>query len=183
VGTATLAGRLSREQEAARSARDEAGQLEELDRLRSDFISSVSHELRTPLTSAQAGLGMLEVSGVDQLQPEQKELLANARSSVESLGMLIDDLLTLNQLEAGTLSLDCEPLDLRAAVADAISVVHPLMQEKGQILEADLPELLSVEGDSRRLAQVFVNVLANAHWHTQRGTRVQGVGPTTLLRM
>lgn len=86
--------------------------------------------------------------------------------------MLIDDLLTLNQLEAATSTLDCEPLDLRATGTDAISVVHPLMQEKGQILEADLPEPLPVEGDSRRLAPMFVNLLANAHWHTPRGTRV-----------
>ncbi len=172
IGMAVLARRLVLEQEAAQLVRGEAQRLEELDRLRADFVSSVSHELRTPLTSARAGLGLLETSGIEQLRPDQRELLVNARGSIESLGILIDDLLTLNQLEAGALHLDREPLDLRAVVTDALSAVHPMMQEKEQVLEADLPELMPVEGDPRRLEHVVANLLANAHWHTPAGTRV-----------
>ncbi len=173
IGMAVLARRLVLEQEAAQLVRGEAQRLEELDRLRADFVSSVSHELRTPLTSARAGLGMLETSGVEQLRPDQREVLTNARGSIESLGILIDDLLTLNQLEAGALHLDREPVDLRAVVTDALSAAHPMMQEKGQVLEVDLPELLPVEGDPRRLEHVVVNLMANAHWHTPTGTRVE----------
>jgi len=86
--------------------------------------------------------------------------------------MLIDDLLAYNQLEAGTLRLDREPLDLRAVVTEAMSSMHPLIQEKGQILEVDLPEPLPGEGDPRRLEQVVVNVLANAYLHTPKGIRI-----------
>ena len=172
VGTAVLTRRLTRQEEAARASRDEAERLEALDRLRDDFIASVSHDLRTPLTAIRAGLGLLETSGIERLQPEQRELLANTRRNTERLSFLIDDLLAYNQLQAGTLRLNLETLDLRAVVTDAVSAVHPLMRQKAQALAIDLPSTLPVEGDPRRLEQVVVNVLANAHEHTPAGTRV-----------
>ncbi len=172
VGMAILVRRLSLQQEANRSMRDEAARLEELERLRSDFVSTISHDLRTPLTATRAGLGMLETSAADRLRTDERELLANARRSSERLGLLIDELLAYNELEAGTLRLEREPLDLRAVVAHAVSAVRPLTREKGQTLEADLPEPLPGEGDPRRLEQALVNLLANAHHHTASGTRI-----------
>ena len=172
VGTAILRRRLALEQEVAGWARGESERLGEIDRLRDLFISSVSHDLRTPLTATRAGLGLLRTSASGRLQPDERDLLDNARRNTDRLGMLVDDLLAYNQLEAGTLRLDREPLDLRAVVTEAMSAVHPLIQEKGQILEVDLPEPLPGEGDPRRLEQVVVNVLANAHLHTPEGTRI-----------
>lgn len=172
AGTAILRRRIILEQETARSARGEAERLEELDRLRMDFVSSVSHELRTPLTAARAGLGLLQTSALEQLRPDERELLYNARRNIERLNMLIDDLLAYNQLAAGTLRLERRPLDLRAPVAAAMSTVHSLMREKGQVLEVDLPAALPVEGDARRLEHVVVNLLANASKHTPSGARI-----------
>ncbi len=179
VGTAILRRRLTLEQETASLARGESERLAEIDRLRDLFISSVSHDLRTPLTATRAGLGLLLTSASERLRPDERDLLSNARRSTERLGMLIGDLLAYNQLEAGTLHLDRGPLDLRAVVTEAMSSVHPLVQEKGQILEVDLPEPLPGEGDPRRLEQVVVNVLANAHLHTPEGTRISISGRAT----
>ncbi len=145
---------------------------QELEQLREIFVASVSHDLRTPLTAIKAGLGMLEASGADQLPEELRQLLANARRNAERLGMLIDDLLAHNQLQAGTLRLDIEPLDLRGVVANATTAIHPLIRQKGQALELHLPDPLSVTGDKHWLEQVVVNVLANAHHHTPTGTRI-----------
>ncbi|MGD9890208.1 MAG: sensor histidine kinase [Dehalococcoidia bacterium] len=179
VGMAILSRRLALEQATGRAAQLESERLAELNRLRSEFISTISHDLRTPLTATRAGLGMLETSMVDRLQPDEKDLLGNARRNVDRLALLIDDLLAFNQLEAGTLQLDREPLDLRAVVAGAMATVHPLIREKGQTLEIDLPEPLLVEGDVRRLEQVVVNLLANAHRHTPAGTRITTTGRAT----
>ena len=172
IGTAVLVRRLTWQEAATRSLRDEATRLAELERLRADFVASVSHDLRTPLTAAQAGLGFLATSAGDRLRPDERDLLGNVRRNVERLGVLIDDLLATNQLTAGVLRLQSEPLDLRTVVADAIATVHPLIRQKGQRLEVDLPEPLPVEGDVRRLEQVVVNLLANAHRHTPPGTRI-----------
>jgi hypothetical protein len=160
------------EQVAAQSVRNTAERLEELDRLRADFIATVSHDLRTPLTAARAALVLLATSAADHYRPDEHVLLKNARRNIERLDLLITDLLAYNQLEAGTLRLDREPLDLRAVVTDALSVVYPLIHEKEQVVEVDFPEPLVTEGDPRRLEQVMVNLLANAHWHTPTGTHI-----------
>ena len=172
VSTAILRQRVRLEEATAQSVRGEAERLEELDRLRADFIATVSHDLRTPLTAARAALILLASSVGDHYRPDEHGLLKNARRNIERLDLLISDLLAYNQLEAGTLRLDREPLDLRPVVTDALSAVYPLIREKGQLVEVDLPDPLLTEGDPRRLEQVIVNVVANAHWHTPTGTRI-----------
>jgi len=172
IGTAVLTRRLVAEQARARQMRLEAERLEELDHLRNEFIASVSHDLRTPITAVRAGLGMLEMHTDVRSNPSERTLLANVRRNVERLNQLIDELLTLNQLQAGVLKLDLEPLDLRAVVNDAVGAVAPLLREAGQTLELDVPAPLRLEADRRRLEQVLVNLLANAQQHTPRGTRI-----------
>ncbi len=143
-----------------------------LDRLREEFFASVSHDLRTPLTAIRASLGLLELSGDEALNVDQRGLLMNARRNTERLGGLINDLLAFNEIQAGTMAIDRLAVNLRAIVADAMAAVYPLMQQKGQAVELDLPGPMTVEGDPRRLEQVMVNLLANAHQHTPTGTRV-----------
>ncbi len=172
VGTAILTRRLALEQTASRRVRDEAEHLEHLTSIRDEFISTVSHNLQTPLTAARAGLGLAETSLADRMRPDEQQLLGNVRRNIERLRMHINDLLAFNQLEAGALQLEPEHLDLRTVVADAMSMIYPLLREKGQILEVDLPEPLPYTGDRRRLEQVIVNLLSNAHRHTAPGTRI-----------
>jgi signal transduction histidine kinase len=172
LGAAVLTQRLREERAAARASRLESERLAELDRLRAGFVGAVSHELRTPLTAAQAGLGMLALSAGERLRPDERGLLDNTRRNVKRLGLLIDDLLAANQLEAGALRLDRRPLDLRAVVADALAAVEPLLVAKDQPVAVDLPEPLPIDGDARRLEQVVVNLLANAHQHTPVGTHI-----------
>ena len=172
VGTSILTRRLVLERDMARAARDEAQRLAERARLHDEFISTVSHNLRTPFTSMRAGLGLVQASLADRLRPDEEELLGELRSNTDRLGIHINDLLAFNQLEAGALRIEPEPCDLRAVITDAIAAVHPLISEKGQILEVDLPEPLPAMVDGRRMEQVLVNLLDNAHQHTSPGTRI-----------
>ena len=176
VGTAILRGRLQLEHETAMSVRNAAERLEELERIRSEFIATVSHELQTPLTAARAALVLLQTSIGDQLQRDEQGLLDNARRNVERLGMLIDDLLAHNQLEAGTLQIEREPCDLRVIAKEATSAVFPLLHEKGQQLEVDLPQPLPAVVDAQQLEHVLANLLANAHRHTPARSRIQITG-------
>ena len=176
VGIGALTRRLEAERVAGKEMLDQTGRLAELDRLRADFVSTVSHELRTPLTAARAGLILLDASAGGGLRAEQRDLLTNARRNVERLGLLINDLLTHNQLEAGILPLDHEPVDLRTVIADAMAAIQPLVIERGQTLDLDLPVPLPIEGDAVRLEQAVLNVLANATRHTPPGTRIVVAG-------
>lgn len=183
AGMAILTRRLVLEQDATQLVRSEAERLTELERVREDFIATVSHELRTPLTAARAALGVLATSAGVRLQPEEQELLSTAERNVERLKLLIDDLLAFNQIEAGTFDLGREPLDLRAVVMSAIAAVQPLLREKGQSLEIDLPEPLPAVGDQRRLEQAVVNLLSNAYHHTPSGTHITIVGRATAREL
>ncbi len=175
LGMAIVSRRLLLEQALTQAVQSSAERLEQLDRIRTDFVANVSHELRTPLTATRAGLGLLEASTLDRLRPDEVHLLANARRNIERLNVLIDDLLANNQLEAGTLVLAMAQLDFRAVVMRALTAVHPLIVEKQQVLEIDLSEPLVLEGDAFRLEQLVVNVLSNAHRHTPPGTHI-GIG-------
>jgi signal transduction histidine kinase len=176
VGTAILMHRLVLERTLSHASRAEAARLGELDRLRAEFIASISHDLRTPLTAAGAGLGMLETSAADRLRIDEQQLLGNIRRNIARLSSLIDDLLAYNQLQAGALHLDRVPVDLRTVVADALPAVQPLIRTKGQILQVDLPLPLPHVGDTRRLGQVLINLLCNAHQHTPPGTHITITG-------
>ncbi len=169
---AILVRRLAAEQLATHRAQLEAEHLAGLDDLRSVFVASVSHDLQTPLTAIRAGLGLLETLTGGQLGAEESRLLANARRNADRLGLQIDDLLTLSQLEAGQFSLTISPLDLRLAVTGAVAVVHALTEQKGQVLEVAVAEPLPVQGDLRRLEQALVNLVANAHRHAPPGARI-----------
>jgi signal transduction histidine kinase len=93
---------------------------------------------------------MLEASAAKRLEHAERQILRNARRNIGRLRALIDDLLALNQVEAGAMQLDREPLDLRAVVADVIAETHALFREKEQRLEFHVPEPLPIEGDARR---------------------------------
>jgi signal transduction histidine kinase len=172
ICTSLLMQQLAAERRERRSSRAEAERLADLDQLRADFIASISHDLRTPLTASHAGLGMLEASITDRLHPNERQLLGTVRRNIERLDILIDDLLALNQIEAGVLRLERQALDLRTVVTDAIAMVHPLIREKQQTLDVTLPDRLPVHGDARRLEQVVVNLLSNANQHTPLNARI-----------
>jgi signal transduction histidine kinase len=187
LGTALLMRRLAFQHVAARQARHEAEHFAELDRLRANFIAAISHDLQTPLTAVRAGLGMLETSASHRLHDDEAHLLANARRNTERLGLQINDLLSLNQLEAGTFAIDPTPLDLRSVVASVVAVVYPLVSQKGQELQVDVDRPLLVAGDRRRLDHALLNIVVNAHRHTPSGTRIAITGRHTprgvLLRV
>ncbi len=172
IGSAVMASRLEAAEEARLAARRETERLEELDRLRADFVASASHDLRTPLTAMQAGLGLLEASAGGRLQPEERDLLANARRNADRLRLRVDDLLTFNLLRTGALRLSLEPLDLGTIAAAAAATVRPLLRQKGQTLVEELAVPLPVRGDGRRLEQLVENLLDNAHRHTPAGTTI-----------
>lgn len=119
---------------------------------------------------------MLEATARDRLRSDERALVGDMRRGAERLATLVDNLLTYNRLEAGVVEMRREPLDLRVVVIEAISEIHPLLREKGQEIETNLVRPLPIEGDTRRLGQVIVNLLSNAHAHTRRGTRITIAG-------
>ena len=134
----------------------------ELDRLKSDFLSTVSHELRTPLTSIRSFSEILLRYEVDDAE-KRKKFVGIIHNEAERLTRMINDLLDLSRIEAGRLEQQPEALDLETVFARALSTTQPLMADKGirasSEIEAGLPP---VHADADRLHQVLTNLVANS---------------------
>jgi signal transduction histidine kinase len=132
----------------------------------------VSHELQTPLTAIRAGLGLLETAVGETLGKAERELLSASRRNTERLRLQIDQLLAAHQLAVGDRSLQHSVIDLHELVGSVIDGIRPLLQEKRQHVDVDMPDPLEVEGDRRLLDRVLSNLLSNAHRHTPPETRI-----------
>jgi signal transduction histidine kinase len=147
--------------------------VEEVNRLKSEFVSWVSHELRTPLTAIMGYVELLREGAIGPLEARQRELLDLVVHQAERLLGLIDDLLDISRIEAGKIELQRSELDPAEVIRGVATLLRPQIEAKGQRLDLDLPHALpAVYGDAKRLAQVFTNLLGNAHKYTPAGGRI-----------
>ncbi|MFZ5556884.1 MAG: ATP-binding protein [Pseudomonadota bacterium] len=153
----------SRELETATSELKAANErLQELDRLKDDFISTVTHELRTPLTSIRALTEILH-DNPDLTQPERQRFLGIIIKESERLTRLINQVLDLAKLESGSADWHNAEVDLRELVEEATNSTAQLFRDKGVRLETRLESgLPTVVADRDRLTQVVLNLLSNA---------------------
>jgi len=153
----------SRELEAATNELRTANQrLQELDRLKDDFISTVTHELRTPLTSIRA---FSEILGDNpNLETEQRaKFLGIITRESERLTRLINQVLDLAKIESGAAEWHPSALDMREVIEDATTALSQIYKERGIQLTMTLPDGLPVVyADRDRIFQVVLNLLSNA---------------------
>jgi signal transduction histidine kinase/CheY-like chemotaxis protein len=157
-----------------RESAHELAALREADRLKDEFMAVVSHELRTPLTaiSGYADILLRKLSG--PLSERQERQVTGIRDASRRLLALINDLLDVSKLEAGTLDLHLGPVDPRTAIERAVAGTRVIAANKGVLLEVGEPEarVPSVIADEERLQQILVNLLMNAIKFTPQGGRV-----------
>jgi len=138
-------------------------QLDELDRDKTDFLSSVSHELRTPLTSITGYIEMLADGDAGELTTEQLAMLGIIDRNSRRLLMMIEDLLTVSRIEAKTFELMVTPVDVGLLVDHVRDAVAPSVAERTLQLVIDVPEdLPELEGDAGQLERVLLNLATNA---------------------
>jgi two-component system phosphate regulon sensor histidine kinase PhoR len=147
-------------------------ELKRLEATRRDFVANVSHELRTPLTAIRGYAETLRAGAVDDPKLASKFVAVIERHS-ERLGRLINDLLTLSDLELGRTALQRVPLALGPAVDAAMDVVREKAERGNVQVRRDLPpELPPIHADPDRVEQVLVNLIDNAVKYTPPGGRV-----------
>ncbi len=144
--------------------------LKELDKMKSDFVSTVSHDLRSPLANISGYAILLPEAG--ELNEVQQEFVERIKLSVAKMTTLIDNLLDLGKIEA-RVGMEMEPCQLAAIIRGVVESVRERAKAKGIILQLDLPsELPLVLGNRVRLDQVVNNLLGNAIKFTSEGGRV-----------
>ncbi len=144
--------------------------LRELDRLKSEFLSTMSHELRTPLNSIIGFTGILIKGLAGPLNPEQLKQLGLVQSSARHLLSLINDLLDLSRIESGRLELQRDAFDFADIVSEIVNLLQPMAEQKGIALRHECsPASLPIVGDRRRTLQILLNLATNAVKFTERG--------------
>jgi signal transduction histidine kinase len=147
---------------------------QELDRLKSEFLTVVSHELQTPLTAIKGALELVLDDDTGQLTRVQRRFLETIERNSTRLVGLVGDLLDLSRLEAGRVELEPQPLDTPSLVRGALAAVSNLFEARGTQLHVDVPESVPpILGDRRRVEQILTNLLANAAKYTPGGGVVE----------
>ena len=133
------------------------------DKIKSEFIAVVSHELRTPLTSIRGALGLLEHSIGKDLPPKLMQLLKIAHKNSQRLGALVNDLLDIEKLVSGKMSISSDRVDLVALAQQAMEFNSAYAQQFDvRYYIEDHPKSAWVICDADRVMQVFANLLSNA---------------------
>ncbi|MFW5713598.1 MAG: sensor histidine kinase [Brevefilum sp.] len=137
-----------------------------------DFVANVSHELKTPLTSIQ-GFARAILDGAVETETELNQAAEVITSEASRMDRMVNDLLTLAKMDAGTAIFDMGIFDLNSLLKSSIRKFSPLIEKAGLIFETSLPEQEAyVYGDPDRLMQVLDNLLSNAIKFTPEGGRI-----------
>jgi PAS domain S-box-containing protein len=151
-----------------RRARDEA---ERQSRIKDEFLATLSHELRTPMNAI---LGWLNMLATGKAVRDPVEAMAVIQRNAQMQAKLIEDLLEMNRLTSGTITLDLELVNLSAVTDAVIQSLRPTAETKGVYLSAmPQPAVPELWADPRRLQQILWNLVHNAVKFTAKGGQVQ----------
>lgn len=137
--------------------------LRQLNQLKDEYLFSVAHEVRTPLASLVASVEILAGDYEHMAPAERAATIRRIERGAVRLQTLVENVLDAGSIRAGRFTIYPGPTDLRQVLEGAVATMQPLLEEKQQRVEADLPSNLPpVQADERRVAQVFANLISNA---------------------
>ena len=149
-------------------------ELKENDAIKSEFISTASHELRTPITVINSYVEMFEGGMLGELSSVQREKIEIISSQIEHMIRLVEDMLDVSRLESKALKINKYPIwvdDIARKAIDDLSRLAGL-KEQSMSLTIEGPHS-DVEGDGRRIKQVFDNLLTNAIKYTPEKGKIE----------
>jgi signal transduction histidine kinase/PAS domain-containing protein len=158
-GQAAVAVRNARLYESAQAA----------SRAKSEFLAMMSHELRTPLNALAGFSSLLEEGIYGEINPQQREALRRMRGAREHLVTLIDQVLDVARVEAGTKRARPEPVALAALVRDVCESLRGAADARGLSLDVRTPAELRVQTDPGMVRQILTNLVGNAVKFSERG--------------
>jgi PAS domain S-box-containing protein len=142
----------------------------EVDRAKTEFVSTVSHELRTPMTSIKGYADLMLLGAAGPMNDDQRRFLGIIKANVDRLSVLVNDLLDISRLEGGRVELDIKPLSLEGLVDQVANTLRAKIADKGLTLSLHVPpDIPLVMGDRDRVIQILTNLVSNAYQYTPAG--------------
>ncbi|KTS37113.1 histidine kinase, partial [Methylobacterium indicum] len=146
-----------------RALTDKNEALERTTRLRDEFVHHVSYELRSPLTNIIGFTELLGDETVGALNPRQREYADHIMRSSAALLVIINDILDLASIDAGSMELTRERVDVQTTIAAAVRGIGDRLAEADIALVLDVPaDIGSFVADGKRIRQILFNLLSNA---------------------
>ncbi len=142
-----------------------------IERMKDEFISVVSHELRTPLTSIHGALNLLSSGLVNTQSEKGRRVIEIAAESAERLVRLVNDILELERLESGKISLSKQMCNAAELIRQATEMMQVMANRSGITLSVS-PRDIQIEADPDRIIQVLTNLLGNAIKFSSQGSTV-----------
>jgi diguanylate cyclase (GGDEF)-like protein/PAS domain S-box-containing protein len=145
--------------------------VQELDKLKSEFISTVSHELRTPLSITKEGISLVLDRIPGEINEKQERLLTTAKDNIDRLARIINSLLDISKIEAGKLELRRDLVNLADIIKLTLSSFAQKAMDKSLELKTNLATRSGCEvyADADKIIQVFTNLVNNALKFTDKG--------------
>ena len=151
----------------------EINKLRKMETFRKEFLANVSHELKTPIFSAQ-GFVLTLLDGAIKDKSVRKPFLKKASKSLDGLNMLVQDLLTISQMETGDIKMHYEHFDICHQIMEAIEQLEGRAKKKKIEISFNgyFDEGIFVYADYHRIYQVLVNLISNGITYTSNGGRI-----------
>lgn len=171
VGTSKIVRDITEAKEAERRIYTLMKELREADTRKDEFLAILAHELRGPLAPIRHRLEILKLSGDNP--PLRNESIQKVDQQVLQLVRLVDDLLDVSRITRNKLELRRETLELGDVLNQAVEIARPLAESRNHKVIVSVPmQSMKVEADPVRLAQIFGNLLGNAHKYSDDGATI-----------
>ncbi len=164
---------LAAERELRKTLDRQHQELFEANNARKQFLSTVSHELKTPLTIIAGFVDLLASPEAANDQEEMQETLSIIRRNANQLDVLINDILDISRLDAGTFKINPAPFKINELISDLEASFQSLLRAKTQTMRVDMPDdEIWIEADRSRIGQVVTNLLSNASKYSPEETEI-----------
>ncbi len=149
----------------------EINDLKKMEEFRREFVANVSHELKTPIFAAQGFVYTL-LDGAAEQPKLRKKFLKKAARSLNGLDLLVQDLLTLSQMETGGIKMHYEHFNIQETVQEVFDQLESEAEKKGIALKLESTQSATyVYADRQRIYQVMINLVGNAIKYTKQGDK------------
>jgi len=148
-------------------------QLKQIEKIKSDFISTISHEFKTPLTSIMMGATLIQSERIGGLNPKQKDIVQTIKEDSDQLNLLVTNLLQISKIESKKAVFDMAPCSISKIIEQSLKLFQDKAKSKGVILNYNLnTNLPLVIADEEKIPWVINNLISNALKFTNYGDSI-----------